>query len=76
MRLVEINYCVMPDLIRHPEYSDPSFLDSGFRRNDKSLRDNGNFSSPKGEGFRTSPKGTLIGRKTLFFNRAEHLLPS
>ena len=38
MRLIRINYCVMPDLIRHPEYLAPSFLDSGFRRNDKSLR--------------------------------------
>ena len=60
MGLIEINYCVMPDLIRHPEYLYPSILDSGFRRNDKSLRDNGNFSSPKGEGFQPSPKGTLI----------------
>ena len=59
MGLIEINYCVMPDLIRHPEYLYPSFLDSGFRRNDKSLRDNGNFSSPKGEGFQPSPKETL-----------------
>ncbi len=38
MRLIKINYYVMPDLIRHPEYITPSFLDSGFRRNDKSLR--------------------------------------
>jgi hypothetical protein len=47
MRLIKINYCVMPDLISlprqlvsrgHPEYIAPSFLDSGFRRNDKSLR--------------------------------------
>ncbi len=38
MRLIKITYCVMTDLIRHPEYLAPSFLDSGFRRNDKSLR--------------------------------------
>ena len=38
----------------------PSFLDSGFRRNDKSLRDNGKIASPEGEGFQPSPKGTLI----------------
>ncbi len=59
MRLIKINYYVMPDLIRHPEYVAPPFLDSGFRRNDKSLRDNGKFDSPKGEGFQPSPKGTL-----------------
>ena len=51
IRLIKINYYVMPDLIRHPEYIAPSFLDSGFRRNDKSLRDNGKFASPEGEGF-------------------------
>jgi len=50
----------MPDLIRHPEYPVPFFLDSGFRRNDKSLRDNRKFISPKGEGFQPSPKETLI----------------
>jgi len=47
MRLIKINYYVMPDLISlplqlvsrgHPEYSVSFFLDSGFRRNDKSLR--------------------------------------
>ena len=59
MRLIKINYCVMPDLIRHPAYVAPSFLDSCFRRNDKSLRDNGKFASPKGEGFQPSPMGTL-----------------
>jgi hypothetical protein len=62
MELIKINYCVMPDLIRHPEYLSPSFLDSGFRRNDKSLRDNGKFASPEGEGFQPSPKGTLRTR--------------
>ncbi len=61
MWLIKINYCVMPDLIRHPEYPVPFFLDSGFRRNDKSLRDNGKFASPEGEGFQPSPKGTLKG---------------
>jgi len=60
MRLIKINYYVMPDLIRHPEYSVSFFLDSGFRRNDKSLRDTGKLSSPKGEGFQPSPKGILI----------------
>ena len=60
MQLIKINYYVMPDLIRHPEYIAPSFLDSGFRRNDKSLCDNAKFSSPKGEGFQPSPKGTLM----------------
>jgi hypothetical protein len=68
MRLIKINYYVIPDLISlprqlvsrgHPEFPDPFLLDSGFRRNDKSLRDNGFFSSPKGEGFQPSPKGTL-----------------
>jgi hypothetical protein len=75
MRLIKINYFVMPDLIRHPEYTTTSFLDSGFRRNDgltgfpscgendKSPRDKGKFASPKGEGFQPSPKGTLS-----FFN--------
>jgi len=48
--LIKINYCVMPDLIRHPEFLAASFLDSGFRRNDKSLHDNGNFVSSEGEG--------------------------
>jgi hypothetical protein len=47
MRLIKINYYVMPDLISlprqlvsrgQPEYSVSFFLDSGFRRNDKSLR--------------------------------------
>jgi hypothetical protein len=51
MWLIKINYYVMPDLIRHPVYIAPPFLDSGFRRNDKSLRDNGKFASPEGEGF-------------------------
>jgi hypothetical protein len=60
IRLIKINYYVMLDLISlprqlvsrgHPEYIAPSFLDSGFRRNDKSLRDNGKFASPEGEGF-------------------------
>ncbi len=59
MRLIKINCCVMPDLIRHPEDLALSFLDSGFRRNDKSLRDNGKFDSPEGEGFSPSPKETL-----------------
>ncbi len=59
MRLIKINYGVMPDLIRHPEYIALSFLDSGFRRNDKSLRDNRKFISPKGEEFQPSPKETL-----------------
>ena len=30
MRLIKINYYVMPDLIRHPEYIAPPFLDSDF----------------------------------------------
>ena len=30
MRLMEINYCVMLDLIRHPEFPDPFLLDSDF----------------------------------------------
>ena len=34
-------------------------LDSGFRRNDKSLCDKIDFSSPEGEGFPPSPKETL-----------------
>jgi hypothetical protein len=47
MQLIKINYYVMPDLISlprqlvsrgHPVYIAPPFLDSGFRRNDKSLR--------------------------------------
>ncbi len=59
MWLIKINYCVMPDLIRHPEYPVPFFLDSGFRRNDKSPRDNRKFISPKGEGVQPSPKETL-----------------
>jgi len=70
MQLIKINYYVMPDLISlprqlvsrgHPVYIALPFLDSGFRRNDKSLRDNGKLSSPKGEGFQPSPKGTLMG---------------
>jgi hypothetical protein len=57
MRLIKINYFVMPDLIRHPEFIAPSLLDSDFyplwriSLNDKSLRDNENFASPEGEGF-------------------------
>ena len=50
----------MPDLIRHPESKNINILDSGFRRNDKSLRDNSKHASPEGEGFPLSPKGTLI----------------
>jgi len=34
-------------------------LDSGFRRNDRSFRDNEKLASPEGEGFQPSPKGTL-----------------
>jgi hypothetical protein len=64
----------MPDLISLPrtryggiqEFRMLYALDSGFRRNDKSLRDKERLSSPKGEGFPPSPIGTLITGIAIF----------
>jgi hypothetical protein len=41
------------------EFRTPYALDSGFRRNDKSLRDKESLFSSEGEGFPPSPVGTL-----------------
>ncbi len=72
MWLIKINYYVMPvpDQVRddgsgiqntqfHFSWIPTFILLWRISRNDKSLRDNRKFISPKGEGFQPSPKETL-----------------